>query len=72
MPAPKWPRLPNKPEDLPKIRELLTAEEYEKLLKRLGWFQPFAPAQPFTSSPSWRSLPLPNQDVPRLAFQGPA
>jgi len=23
------------PEDLPKIRELLTAEEYEKLLKRL-------------------------------------
>ena len=29
------PRLPIQPEDLPKIRELLTAEEYEALLKRL-------------------------------------
>ena len=32
-----WPRPPIQPEDLPKIRELLAAEEYEKLLKRLGW-----------------------------------
>ncbi len=31
-----WPRLPIRPEALPKIPELLTAEEYEKLLKRLG------------------------------------
>ena len=30
-----WPRPPIQPEDLPKIRELLTAEEYKKLLKRL-------------------------------------
>ncbi len=30
-----WPRPPIRPEDLPLIRELLTAEEYEKLLKRL-------------------------------------
>ena len=30
-----WPRLPIQPEDLPKIRALLTAEEYEKLSKRL-------------------------------------
>ena len=30
-----WPRLPIQPEDLPKIRELLTAEKYEKLLNRL-------------------------------------
>ena len=29
-----WPRLPIQPEHLPLIRELLTAEEYEKLLKR--------------------------------------
>ena len=34
-----WPRLPIRPEDLPKIRELLTAEDYAALLKRLeGWF----------------------------------
>jgi len=31
-----WPGLPIRPEDLPKIRELLTAEEYAALLKRLG------------------------------------
>ena len=37
-----WPRLPIHPEDLPKIRELLTTEEYEKLLKRL---EPPAPPQ---------------------------
>ena len=30
-----WPRPPIRPEDLPKIRELLTAADYEKLLKRL-------------------------------------
>lgn len=30
-----WPRLPIQPEDLPKIRELLTAEEYEKMFKRI-------------------------------------
>ncbi len=30
-----WPRLPIQAEDLPKIRELLTAEECEQLLKRL-------------------------------------
>ena len=29
------PRLPIQPEDLPKVRELLTAEEYAALLKRL-------------------------------------
>ena len=31
---PDWPRPPIRPEDLPKIRELLTAEEYAALLKR--------------------------------------
>ena len=31
-----WPRLPIQPEDLPKIRELMSAEEYARLLKRLG------------------------------------
>ena len=30
-----WPRPPIHPEDLHKMRELLTPEEYEKLLKRL-------------------------------------
>ena len=30
-----WPRPPIRPEDLPLIRELLTAEEYAALLKRL-------------------------------------
>ena len=30
-----WPRPPIRLEDLPKIRALLTAEEYEQLLKRL-------------------------------------
>ena len=32
MDPPEWPRPPIRPEDLPKIREPLTAEEYEKLL----------------------------------------
>ena len=32
---PDWPRPPIRPEDLPKIRELLTAEDYAALLKRL-------------------------------------
>ena len=31
-----WPQPPIRPEDLPKIRELLSAEDYEELLKRLG------------------------------------
>ena len=30
-----WPRPPIRPEDSPKIRELLTAEEYAAQLKRL-------------------------------------
>ena len=30
-----WPKAPIHLEDLPKIRELLTAEDYEKPLKRL-------------------------------------
>lgn len=31
-----WPRPPTRPEDLPLIRELLSAEDYAALLKRLG------------------------------------
>ncbi len=40
-----WPRPPIQPEDLPKIRALLAAEEYERLLKRIE-----AAQQPNTSS----------------------
>ena len=36
MDMPDWPRPPIRPEDLPKIRELLNADDYEKLLKRLS------------------------------------
>ena len=35
MGTPKWPRPPIHPEHLPLIRELLTAEEYEQLLRRI-------------------------------------
>ncbi len=44
MDMPEWPRPPIRPEDLPKIRELLTAEEYEKLWKRLEVSSGFASA----------------------------
>ena len=35
MDMPEWPRPPIRPEDLPLIRELLTPEDYEALLKRI-------------------------------------
>ena len=34
MCAIEWPRLPMHPDELWKIRELMTAEEYEALVKR--------------------------------------
>ena len=37
MKTTEWPQLPIQPEDLPTIRELMSPEECEKLLKRLGW-----------------------------------
>ena len=65
MDMPEWPLPPIRPEDLPKIRELMSAEEYARLLKRLeaeakdrlvfflvGFF-----TMPGTSSPRGAGLP---------------
>ena len=35
MPTTDWPNPPIQSEDSPKIRALLTAEEYQQLLKRI-------------------------------------
>ena len=45
MPTTEWPKPPIRPEHLPLIRELLTPEDYEKLLKRIAddpatWWPP--------------------------------
>ncbi|NIN68039.1 MAG: hypothetical protein GTO63_25705, partial [Anaerolineae bacterium] len=38
-----WPKPPIWPEDLPLIRQLLTEEEFEELLRQLVWVLPDGP-----------------------------
>ena len=53
MDMPQWPRPPIRPEDLPLIRELLSPEDYKKLLKmdrgcvelKIHWVRSFVGTQ---------------------------
>ena len=46
MNMPEWPRPPIRAEDLPEIRELLSPEEYEKLLRRIEAQKKNSPPDP--------------------------